>query len=83
MTNNDIQTHEMLGTPHEIHTDCPALNAIGALAPGQSRTSDPLTNSDGCTFHDHMNPDDNRFRGQVLIGLAPNDPRPPDLSYVR
>jgi hypothetical protein len=81
ITNNDSQTHQMLTTPHGSHTDCPALNAIGALAPGQSGTSDPLTTSRGCGFHDHMNPNDNRFRGQVLVGLAPNDPPPPDPDY--
>jgi hypothetical protein len=83
ITNNDTQTHQMLTTPHGLHTDCPALNAIGALAPGASGTSDPLTSARGCGFHDHMHPDDNRFRGQVLVGLAPNDPPPPDPTYVR
>jgi hypothetical protein len=35
----------------------------------------------GCGFHDHMNPDDNRFRGQVLVGLGAGDPAPPDPAY--
>jgi hypothetical protein len=83
ITNNDTRPRQMLSTPHGTHTDCPALNAIGALASGQSGTSDPLTSARGCGFHDHMNPDDNRFRGQVLVGLNPGDPTPPDPGYLR
>jgi hypothetical protein len=83
ITNNDSQVRQMLSTPHGTHDDCPALNSIGALAPGQSGTSQPLTTARGCGFHDHNNPNDNRFRGQVLVGLNPGAPPPPDPSYLR
>jgi hypothetical protein len=83
IVNNDSRTHQMLTTPHLIHNDCPALNSIGSLAPGQSGTSDPLTTSRGCGFHDHLNPDDQTFRGQVLVGLNPGAPPPPDPTYLR
>jgi hypothetical protein len=83
VTNNDTRAHQFMTTPHNVHTDCPALNTIGSLAPGQSGTSDPLTTSRGCGFHDHMNPDDPKFRGQVLVGLGSNDPPPPDPTYLR
>ena len=83
ITNNDTQTHQMLSTPHGQHNDCPALNAIGSLAPGQSGTSDPLPTARGCGFHDHINPNDNRFRGQVLVGQRPGDPPPPDPTYLK
>ncbi len=83
VTNNDTRAHQFMTTPHNVHTDCPALNAIGSLAPGQSGTSDPLTTARGCGFHDHMNPDDPKFRGQVLVGLGSNDPPPPDPTYLR
>ncbi len=80
-TNNDIRTHQILSTPHGSHSDCPALNSVGSLAPGQSGESEPLMSVRGCGFHDHMNPDDNRFRGQVLVGLGAGDPAPPDPAY--
>lgn len=83
VTNNDTRTHEIMTTPHLIHTDCPGLNSIGRLAPGQSGQSDPLTTVRGCGFHDHMNPDDNSFRGQVLVGLGSGDPTPPTPGYLR
>ncbi|HKY20199.1 MAG TPA: hypothetical protein VJM31_03175 [Vicinamibacterales bacterium] len=83
VTNNDTRTHQILTTPHLIHTDCPGLNSIGSLAPGQSGTSEPLTSVRGCGFHDHLNPDDNSLRGQVLVGLGSGDPTPPSPSYLR
>jgi len=82
ITNNDTRTHQMLTTPHLIHTDCPALNSIGSLGPGQSGESEPLTTARGCGFHDHLNPDDPKFRGQVLVGVNPGDPGAPDPGYL-
>jgi plastocyanin len=82
-TNNDSRAHQILTTPHLLHTDCPALNSVGSLAPGQSGVSEPLTSTGGCGFHDHLNPDDNKYRGQVLVGLAASDPVPPAPSYIR
>ena len=79
--NNDIRPHEILTTPHGVHTDCPALNELDLLQPGQSKDSGALTVKRGCGFHDHMNPDDQRFRGQVLVGLDTSDPTPPDPNY--
>jgi plastocyanin len=81
--NNDSRVHQILTTPHLIHTDCPGLNSVGSIAPGQSGTSDPLTTVRGCGFHDHLLPDDNSFRGQVLVGLGSGDPTPPTPGYLR
>ena len=83
ITNNDNQTHQMMSTPHGPHDDCPALNEIGSIAPGQSRESGALNTARGCGFHDHINPNDNRFRGQVLVGQRPGDPPPPDPTYLK
>jgi hypothetical protein len=80
-TNNDARPHEILTTPHLVHTDCPALNQIGTIQPGQSRESGALNERRGCGFHDHMNPDDQRFRGQVVVGLSSGDPDPEPPSY--
>jgi plastocyanin len=80
-TNNDSRPHQILSTPHGTHTDCPALNEIDMLSPGQSRDSGVLNTQRGCGFHDHLNPDDERFRGQVLVGLTESDPVPPPPDY--
>jgi len=65
--NNGTQPHEMTSDPHPAHTDCPALNAVGLLNPGQSRTSNALTASRTCGFHDHRNDSNPSLRGSVII----------------
>lgn len=65
--NNDSTTHDMDSDPHPEHTDCPALNQIGFLNPGQSRTSGNLTTARNCGFHDHQNPNNGSLRGTVTI----------------
>src|SRR5262245_47173502 len=35
--NNDSRAHEMTSDPHPEHTDCPELNLVGHLEPGQER----------------------------------------------
>lgn len=80
-TNSDTRTHQILSTPHGPHTDCPALNSIGTLAPGQSGESGALNERRGCGWHDHMNPDNNSLRGQVLVGIGAGDPTPPPPDY--
>jgi len=68
--NNDSTTREMLSTPHLVHDDCPAINTVGSLAPGESRTTGNLNTVRICGFHDHRNPDDQRFRGQINVGTS-------------
>ena len=55
--NSDSRTHEMDSDPHPEHTDCPELNQIGFLNPGQSRQSGNLNIARKCGIHDHGNPD--------------------------
>ena len=80
-TNNDSRVHTLYTTPHILHSDCPALNDIGTLQPGQSGESGVLNERRGCGFHDHNNPDDIRFRGQVLVGIGSSDPTPEPPAY--
>ena len=80
-TNNDSVAHEIFTTPHNQHTDCPALNQIGVLQPGQSRDSGALNAQRGCGFHDHRNPDDFSFRGQVIVGFDAGVPDPGAPAY--
>jgi plastocyanin len=78
--NNDTRTHEMLTTPHLLHTDCPAINEVGSLTSGSNRMTGTMDVARICGYHDHMNPDDQRFRGQINVdtneGPAPGYIRP-------
>src|SRR5262245_9533958 len=67
MINNDSNTHDMESDPHPEHTDCPALNQIGFLNPGQTRTSGNLTVARRCGFHDHARPDVAGLKGTITI----------------
>jgi plastocyanin len=65
--NNDARPHAMSSDPVTTHTDCPAINDVGTLAPGQSRRTGPLTVARTCGFHDHMNEFDPTWKGRIII----------------
>lgn len=65
--NSDSRVHEMDSDPHPEHTDCPELNQIGFLNPGQSRQSGNLNIARKCGFHDHGNPDNDGLKGTITI----------------
>jgi hypothetical protein len=56
IVNNDTVSHDMGSDPHPSHEDCPELNQIGMLEPGQARTSGNLVEARTCGMHDHIRP---------------------------
>jgi plastocyanin len=66
-TNNDVRDHEMDSDPHPDHTDCPAINAVDFLTPGQSKQTGNLNIVRTCGFHDHMRFEDASLRGSITI----------------
>jgi plastocyanin len=66
-TNSDTRPHDMDSDPHPEHTDCPALNDVGFLSAGQSRTSGNLTTVRTCGFHDHNQPSTTSLQGRITI----------------
>jgi plastocyanin len=65
--NNDTRRHDMTSDDHPDHLDCPALNQVGLLNPGQSRESGNLNVVRTCGFHDHENPNEVGLQGRVVI----------------
>ena len=65
--NSDSRNHMMNSDPHPDHTDCPELNQIGFLNPGQSRTSGNLNIARQCRFHDHDAPSNEGLKGTITI----------------
>ncbi len=65
--NNDAAPHLVGSDPHPDHTDCPDINQVGFLAPGQSRETGNLVETRSCGFHDHNNPDTASLRGTITI----------------
>ena len=65
--NQDSVAHEMYSDPHPEHTDCPDLNQVGHLEPGQSHQSGNLNIARVCGFHDHQRPDVAGLKGRITI----------------
>jgi len=65
--NSSARNHEMNSDPHPTHEDCPPLNDIGFLTPGQSRTSGNLNVVRTCGFHDHNEPSNISLQGRITI----------------
>jgi plastocyanin len=65
--NNDVRPHAMSSDPISTHTDCPAINDVGTLVPGQSRTTSALTVTRSCGFHDHLNEFDTTWKGTIVV----------------
>jgi plastocyanin len=65
--NNDARPHAVSSDPITVHTDCPAINDVGTLNPGQSRSTGALTIPRTCGFHDHTNETDPKWKGRIVV----------------
>jgi plastocyanin len=67
--NSDTRSHNMTSDPHPEHDDCPEINVVGFLSPGQSRETGNLNTIRTCGFHDHDNPPPagSRWTGSLVI----------------
>jgi plastocyanin len=65
--NNDSRTHDMASDPHPLHTDCPPMNAVGVISPGQTKSTNAFTTARTCGFHDHDDPNNTALQGRVII----------------
>lgn len=67
--NSDSRAHNMTSDPHPDHGDCPELNTVGLLQPGQSRETGNLNLARTCGFHDHDDPPPggSRWTGRITI----------------
>jgi plastocyanin len=65
--NSDSRNHEMNSDPHPSHTDCPEINQVGFLAPGQSKQTGPLNTTRVCGFHDHNDSSNPNLQGRIRI----------------
>jgi len=65
--NNDTRVHDMESNPHPEHTDCPPINDVGFLSPGQSRQTGNLNTRRTCGFHDHDQDQNTNLQGSIII----------------
>lgn len=67
MINNHNRPHDMESDPHPEHTQCPEINQIGFLNPGQSLTSGTFNTARSCGFHDHNEDTNADLKGTIVI----------------
>ncbi len=65
--NADSRPHAIASDPVDLHTQCPALNRVGIIPPGESRESGTLTEKTACGFHDHNDPADTALKGRIVV----------------
>ncbi len=65
--NNDSQPHDMSSDPHPQHTDCPEVNGVGFIQPGQTKSTTAFRTVRTCGFHDHNQPSTVSLQGSIVI----------------
>ncbi len=65
--NNNTRTHELASDPHPAHTNCPSINALAMLGPGQTKLTNSFGAAGTCGFHDHNDPDNASLKGSITI----------------
>jgi hypothetical protein len=65
--NNHSRRHDMGSDEHPDHLECPAINSVGLLTPGQSRETGNLNVVRTCGYHDHEDPDNQALRGRIVV----------------
>jgi hypothetical protein len=57
----------MLGGPDHTRLDCPEVDVVGFLVPGQRKDTAPFPTARLCEFHDHVNVGNPAFQGRIVI----------------
>jgi plastocyanin len=65
--NNDSRPHEMNSDPHPTHGDCPGIDDVGFITPGQTKQTGNLTQVRRCGFHDHNLFSDVALQGTIIV----------------
>ena len=65
--NNDSVPHEMSSDPHPTHEQCPPVNEVSALPPGQSRQTGVFNTPRTCGYHDHGQSTNTSLQGTIVI----------------
>jgi plastocyanin len=66
--NNDNQPHDIQGGLDPEHRECPEIDVVGFLTPGQSRSTAPLTTVRACDYHDHAFHDvAHGYGGRIIV----------------
>jgi plastocyanin len=65
--NSDTRPHDIMSDPHPEHSDCPQINQVGVIQPGNSRQTGNLNAVRTCGFHDRNQPSNSALQGSIRI----------------
>ncbi len=65
--NNDSIVHDMASDPYPVYDDCPPVNRVGRLGPGERTQTGALTVARSCGYHDLLRDGDARWHGTINI----------------
>ncbi len=65
--NNDSESHEMSSDQHPDHLECPPINQVGFIMPGQTKETGHFVVAETCTFHDHLRAFDAGLHGTIIV----------------
>ena len=65
--NSDTRPHDMMSDPHPEHSDCPQINQVGVIQPGNSRQTGNLSTVRNCGFHDRNQPSNSALHGSIRV----------------
>jgi hypothetical protein len=66
-TNADKAAHRLEAAPELGYGDCPAMNQLGTLQPGQTGSVPLSGNAVICAYHDAAGPADVNFQGLIVL----------------
>jgi plastocyanin len=65
--NNDSVPHNISSGPVPTYDECPSINRVGQLAPGQRMQTAALSAARSCSFIDLSRTDDPRWQGTITV----------------
>ncbi len=65
--NQHNRPYDIMSDPPLTHTDCPPIQDVGFIQPGQTKQTGPLTVARTCGFHDHFNEHNPDLRGRIIV----------------
>ncbi len=79
--NDDTVNRQINSNPFPAHGDCPPINEVGVLTPGQSKTTGALTFAGACGFHEHLSVGATAFLGVIWVGQGASAGDAPPTGY--
>ena len=65
--NRNSRAFDIMSDPPLVHTDCPPVQEVGFIQPGQTKQTGVLTAPGVCGFHDHFNENNPDLRGRIIV----------------